>query len=97
MKKLLDEIQASLYKKAKANLEQNTRPAKTLDEVKEIITQQGGFIETMWCGSEQCELKMKEEAGVTSRCIPFEQKQVGDKCVACGGKAEQMAVWGVAY
>jgi len=97
VKALLEEIQVSLYNKAKKNLEQNTRSAKTLDEVKEIITGQGGFIETMWCGSEQCEQKMKDEAGVSSRCIPFEQKNVGDKCAACGGKAEKMVVWGVAY
>ncbi|MCL2222232.1 MAG: proline--tRNA ligase [Oscillospiraceae bacterium] len=97
VKALLEEIQVSLYNKAKKNLEQNTRPAKTLDEVKEIITEQGGFIEAMWCGGEQCEQKMKEEAGVTSRCIPFEQKNIGDRCAACGEKAEKMVVWGVAY
>jgi len=94
---LLEKIQTGLFNKAKKNLEENTRPAKTLVDAKKLIEEKGGFIEAMWCGEEACEQKMKEEAGVTSRCIPFEQKEVGDKCVACGAKAEKMVVWGVAY
>ncbi|MDR2599486.1 MAG: proline--tRNA ligase [Oscillospiraceae bacterium] len=94
---LLDDIQKSLYDRAKENLINNTRPAKTLDEVKLVINEHGGFIEAMWCGSDACEVKMKEDAGVTSRCIPFEQKQIGDVCVVCKESADTMVVWGVAY
>ena len=94
---LLDDIQKSLYDKAKANLTQNTRPAATMDEAKAILAEHGGFIKTMWCGSLDCEMKMKEDIGVSSRCIPFEQEHIGDKCPICGGAAEKMVVWGVAY
>ena len=94
---LLEVIQKSLYDKAKDNLTRNTRSASTLAEVKDILAQQGGFIKTMWCGSQECELKMKEEAGVTSRCIPFEQEHIGDVCPICGAAADTMIVWGVAY
>jgi prolyl-tRNA synthetase len=51
----------------------------------------------MWCGALECELKMKEEAGVSSRCIPFEQERLGRSCVVCGKSADLMAIWGVAY
>ena len=95
--KMLDVIQKSLYDKAKENLTRNTRSAVTLEEVKEILAEQGGFIKTMWCGSQECELKMKEEAGVTSRCIPFEQERVGEVCPICGAASDIMIVWGVAY
>jgi len=94
---LLAEIQKSLYDRAKAYLTENTRSATTLDEVKTILERHGGFIKTMWCGSPECELKMKEEAGVTSRCIPFEQERVGDACPICNKQSDTMAVWGVAY
>jgi len=94
---LLDNVQKSLYDRAKENLVSNTRPASTLDEVKAILSEHGGFVKTMWCGSLDCELKMKEEAGVTSRCIPFEQERVGDSCPLCEGAADTMVVWGVAY
>ena len=57
----------------------------------------GGFIRTMWCGEEACELRMKEEAGMTSRCIPFAQEHLGDRCAICGKPAKKMIYWGVAY
>jgi len=95
--KLLEEIQANLYDRAKENLVKNTRNAATLDEVKSIMNEHGGFINTMWCGNQECELKMKEEAGVTSRCIPFDQQKVAETCPICHTPADQMVVWGVAY
>ena len=70
---LLDDIQNSLYARAKNNLISNTRDAETLDGVKTILEEHGGFIRTMWCGSRECELKMKDETGMTSRCIPYDQ------------------------
>ena len=95
--RLLDDIQKNLFKRAKNNLVENTREAKSIDEAKEIMEKHGGFIETMWCGSAQCEEKMKEAAGVTSRCIPFEQKSIGSTCAICNKPADTMVVWGGAY
>ena len=57
----------------------------------------GGFIKTMWCGELDCELKMKEEAGMTSRCVPFAQEHLADTCPICGRAAKKMIYWGVAY
>ena len=56
-----------------------------------------GFVKTMWCGNEGCEVKMKEIAGVSSRCIPFAQEPLGDTCPVCGRAADKMIVWGIAY
>jgi len=97
VKELLEDILESLYARAKDNLTRNTRIAGTLDEVKTIQVESGGFVKTMWCGSRECELKMKEEASVTSRCIPFEQERVGEVCPVCGKASGMMVVWGVAY
>ncbi|MDE6108370.1 MAG: proline--tRNA ligase [Oscillospiraceae bacterium] len=97
VKKLLDDIHDGLYAKALKNLEENTYPCATLQEVKEKMEERGGFAKTMWCGELACELKMKEEAGVSSRCIPFEQEHLGDTCAICGKSAKHMVYWGVAY
>ncbi|MBP3521135.1 MAG: proline--tRNA ligase [Oscillospiraceae bacterium] len=97
VKKLLDDIHDGLYAKAKKNLEENTYPCTSLAEVKEKMQERGGFAKTMWCGSLECELKMKEEAGVSSRCIPFDQEHLGDTCAICGKPAKHMVYWGVAY
>ena len=93
---LLKTIQASMYEKAKANLTENIYPATTLEEAKAVI-EKGGFIKMMWCGDEACEIKMKEDVGVSSRCIPFEQEHLGDVCPVCGKPAKEMVIWGIAY
>ena len=95
--KLLDAVQAGMYEKAKKNLSEHTYTATTVEEVKAIAEGEGGFIKTMWCGGLDCELAMKEKAGVTSRCLPLEQEKLGDVCPCCGKKADKMVVWGVAY
>ena len=45
----------------------------------------------------ECEEKLKEEAGVTSRCMPFAQEKLSDTCVYCGKPAAKMVYWGKAY
>ena len=95
--RMLDAIHDGLYQKAKKNLEDNTYPCQSLEEVKEKMAARGGFAKTMWCGDEACEIRMKEEAGVTSRCIPFAQEHLGDVCPVCGKPAKHMVYWGVAY
>jgi len=42
-------------------------------------------------------MKMKEEAGLSSRCMPFEQEHLSDVCPCCGKPAKTMVYWGVAY
>ena len=97
VQELLDSVHNGLYERAKKNLEDHTKVCRTLDEVKSFMEGEGGFAKTMWCGELECELKMKEQAGVTSRCMPLKQEAVGDTCVCCGKPAKHMIYWGVAY
>ena len=97
VKELLDSVHEGLYQRAKKNLEDHTRVCLTLEDVKAFMESEGGFAKTMWCGELDCELKMKEQAGVTSRCMPLEQEKVGETCVCCGKPAKHMIYWGVAY
>mgnify|MGYP003316113527 CR=1 FL=1 len=85
------------YEKALANRERRTFTATTLDELVEIANNNNGYIKAMWCGELDCELKLKETADVTSRCIPFGMEPVGDKCVCCGREAKKLVLWGKAY
>ena len=97
VQELLDAVHDGLFQRAKQNLEDHTKVCRTLDEVKSFMEGEGGFAKTMWCGELECELKMKEQAGVTSRCMPLEQEKVSDTCVCCGKPAKHMILWGVAY
>ncbi|MCI7637969.1 MAG: proline--tRNA ligase [Oscillibacter sp.] len=97
IKALLDAIHDSMYTVAEKNLEDNTFDLKTIDEVKEMASGRGGFARTKWCGSLECELKMKEQAGVSSRCMPLKQSGTTGKCVCCGKECTTDIYWGVAY
>lgn len=93
----LEQVRRGIYEKALARRESMTYPAKTLDELKEIADAKPGFIKAMWCGDAACEEKLKEVAGVSSRCMPFEQEHLADTCVCCGKPAKSMVYWGKAY
>ena len=94
----LEEVRQGIYKKAYENREKKTYKCLTLDEIKSAIAENGdGFVKAMWCGSEECEDKVKEETGVGSRCIPLIQDVVGDKCVCCGKEAKHQVLWAIAY
>ena len=97
IKALLDAIHDNMYAVAEKNLEDNTFDLKTIDEVKEMASGRGGFARTKWCGSLECELKMKEVAGVSSRCMPLKQSGTTGKCVCCGKECTTDIYWGVAY
>ena len=94
---LLDAVQKGMYDKAKKNLDEHTYAAQSIDEARALQEEHGGFIKTMWCGELECELAMKERAGMSSRCIPFEQEELGAVCACCGRPAKHMIYWGVAY
>ena len=94
---LLDAVQQGLYDAALENLEKHIYAASNIEEAKQLQAEHGGFIKTMWCGEEACELKMKEEAGMSSRCIPFKQEKLGETCACCGKPAKHMIYWGIAY
>ncbi|MCR4747218.1 MAG: proline--tRNA ligase [Clostridiales bacterium] len=94
----LAEVKAGIWEKAVENRKNRTYKCTTMDEIKQVLAEKGdGFVEAMWCGDEACEDKVKEETGVGSRCIPFAQEQISDKCVCCGKPAKCMVMWANAY
>ena len=87
-----------MYNKALENREAKTYACTSTDQIKAILEEKGdGFVKAMWCGEEECEDKVKELTGVGSRCIPFDQENLDDKCVCCGKPAKHMVYWGKAY
>ncbi|WP_113927185.1 proline--tRNA ligase [Bacillus sp. P14.5] len=94
---LLDDVQNNLFEKALKHREEKTSIALNFEEFAEKLDSNKGFIKAMWCGDQACEVKIKEETGATSRCIPFEEEKVSDDCVCCGKEAEQLVYWARAY
>ena len=93
----LSALTTALYEKALAHREERTYSATTLEELINTANEKAGYIKAMWCGDLECEMKLKEEADVSSRCMPFEQETIDEKCVCCGRAAKKLVYWGKAY
>ena len=94
---LLDKIQVEMLERARAHREEHTYTATEYAEFLDILENKPGFVKAMWCGDRACEDKVKEDAAATSRCMPFEQEKLSDKCICCGKPASKMVYWGKAY
>ncbi len=97
VKEVLAEIQSGLLEKARNHRDSKTYKAASMEEFERIVNETPGFVKAMWCGSQECEDKIKEKTGATSRCIPFEQEKISDHCVCCAKPADKMLYWGKAY
>ena len=94
---ILETMQADMLEKARQIRESHTVSVQTLEEMADYPKDNNGFVKAMWCGSLDCEEKVKEVAGLTSRCMPFDQENISDKCVCCGKKPKALVYWGKAY
>jgi len=92
---LLVEIQQALHDKALAFRKSNTHDANTYDDLKKAV--ETGFAFSSWCGSGECEAKIKEETRATMRCIPLDQTGAAGNCVYCGKPAAERAIFARAY
>ena len=95
--RILGLLEENIYNRALENRESRTVACTTMDEVIKASNESTGFIKTMWCESAECEEQMKEQAGLSSRCMPFAQEHLSDVCPVCGKPAHKMVVWGKAY
>ena len=97
VEKLMADIQQSMFNDCKERMKEKTTIALNMEELEKNMNENQGFVKTMWCGSQDCEDKVKEVTGAPSRCIPFEQEHLSDVCPVCGKKATKMVVWGRQY
>ncbi len=97
MQALLDDIQQELFNQAKNFRDEHTKPVKTMEELGQVV--EGGFAKARWCGSRECEDKIKEQFNASSRNMPFDQDAdgCGDTCVCCGKKADHIIYFAKAY
>ena len=78
-------------------MEAKTFEAHSIKDIEDIMAKEPGFVKADWCGSTECELKLKEIRGTKSRCILEDHKLIDGKCVVCGSKAKHLVVWGIQY
>jgi prolyl-tRNA synthetase len=97
VQQLLEAIQNNLFHRAKKFLEEMITPVKTYEEFKQVLKEKGGFIKASWCGSQECEEKIKEETSATIRLVPFEREEPFSNCIYCGKEAKEVVYFAKSY
>jgi prolyl-tRNA synthetase len=102
---MLDEIQETLFERALSLRETNTVTIEGKNEFYEFFTPEnpekpeihGGFALSHWCGSDACELKIKEDLKVTIRCIPLDDASEKGECICCNQPGTGRVVFAKSY
>jgi prolyl-tRNA synthetase len=101
MTERLQSLQRALLDAARERREANShRDLAGWDDMRERIETRGGFMYAGWCGSTECEDRVKNETKATIRVLPFEEfrsAQAPGNCIVCGAVAATEAVWARAY
>ena len=92
---LLQEIQASMLKRATDFRDSNIHEPADFAELARIV--QDGWAFAWWCGRKECEAKVKEETKATTRNIPLDQPIGTGQCIVCGEAAEKKVYFARAY
>ncbi|MBP9503690.1 MAG: proline--tRNA ligase, partial [Candidatus Promineofilum sp.] len=95
VKGLLDTIQSSLLQRATEYRDAHIHEPAGYDEFKQIVAD--GWAYAWWCGSAECEAKIKEETRATTRCIPADQPEGHGSCIYCGQPASERVYFARAY
>ncbi len=70
VERLLEDMQANIFRKARERLESRTYECDDYGEFKERI-RDGGFFLCHWDGTPETEARIKEETQATIRCVPL--------------------------
>ncbi|NLA48327.1 MAG: proline--tRNA ligase, partial [Bacteroidales bacterium] len=97
IKKLLDDIQGNIFRKASTFRNDNTYYLDKWDDFVDVIENKGGFIMAHWDGSRATEEKIKEETKATIRCIPFDSPDEEGKCIYSGKPSVRRVLFSRAY
>ena len=94
---LLEDIQQSMFNKAKQYQQEHITPANDWDEFIRLLDEKGGFISAHWDGTAETEDAIKEKSKATIRCIPLDNKTEDGKCILTGNPSTQRVLFARAY
>ena len=93
----LDDIQQKMFEQSLKFLQEHTFVVNDYEEFKRVMATSRGFIKAHWCGSPECENRIKEETKATTRCRLLDEKKEAGKCVYCGAPSDYRWVFGQSY
>ncbi len=93
---LLEQIQQSMFHRAKTLMEHMTASADNMDSFKRTVEGKGGFIKAFLCDQVACEDSIKQETGATVRLVPFQMKEFG-RCIYCATDGARLVYFARSY
>jgi prolyl-tRNA synthetase len=93
---ILVDIQKQMLISSKKVLDEMIHNISSYDEFKSQI-EKGGFLQSPWCGKQECEGKIKEETGADIRVIPFGSEDTSKKCVYCNEQSVSVPIFARGY
>ncbi len=97
VKNLLSEIQSNLFDRALAFRDSHITLCDSYTDFKKVLDSKGGFISAHWDGTEETEMKIKQETKATIRCIPIDTEKEEGKCIYSGNPSSQRVLFAKAY
>ena len=97
LEELMEDIQKTMYNMCLENVKDRTTEAHNMEEFEKVLNENQGYVKAMWCGDDKCEDHIHDVTGAKSRCIPFKEEHIDNKCVVCGKEAKHMVMWGRQY
>ena len=94
---MLETVQKSLFERALEFREKHSYRIDDYSKFNEILDGEGGFLWAHWCGSGECEERVKDETKATIRNIPVQSKPEEGKCIKCGSRSERRVIFARAY
>jgi len=97
VKTLLEDIQSSMYAKARTYRDEHITKADTMEEFERLLDGKGGFVLAHWDGTAETEEAIKEKTKATIRCIPLDNPEEAGKCILTGQLSTQRVLFARAY
>ena len=97
VQEMLASIQSNMFNDAKSFMEENTCTAEDFNTFSEILSSDNKFIKAYWEGSDETELKIKDETKATIRCILEDVDDNTKKCIYSNKPAKHLVIFAKAY
>jgi prolyl-tRNA synthetase len=94
---LLADVQQSLFQRAVQFRDEHTQRVDNYDAFKAAMEGRPGFVIAPWCGSADCETRIKNDTQATIRNMPLTAAPAAGRCVRCDNTAVAEAWFAKAY
>ena len=95
--RLLNDIQANIYQKARTYRDQHLTRVDSYDEFKQVLDTKGGFVLAHYDGTSETEERIKEETKATVRCLALAEPDEDGLCMVTGAPSPRRAYFARAY